>query len=143
MGTLYLVRHGQASFGAANYDQLSELGERQCRQLGTWLRERGVRFASAVHGSLRRQRASCEAIAAGHGALPPAVVRPQLDEYDSLALLKAAHPEPLPAADTPESYRRYFQLLRAALARWMAGEKPAPAAKPRPAAPFDPKAFMR
>jgi len=26
MGTLYLVRHGQASFGAADYDNLSELG---------------------------------------------------------------------------------------------------------------------
>ncbi|MCX7235162.1 MAG: histidine phosphatase family protein, partial [Burkholderiales bacterium] len=26
MGTLYLVRHGQASFGAQDYDQLSELG---------------------------------------------------------------------------------------------------------------------
>lgn len=30
-----------------------------------------------------------------------------------------------------------------ALARWMAGDKPAPAPKLRPAAPFDPKAFMR
>ena len=26
MGTLYLVRHGQASFGADDYDKLSELG---------------------------------------------------------------------------------------------------------------------
>jgi len=34
MGTLYLVRHGQASFGAANYDQLSPLGQQQCGQLG-------------------------------------------------------------------------------------------------------------
>ena len=32
MGTLYLVRHGQASFGAANYDQLSALGQRQSHQ---------------------------------------------------------------------------------------------------------------
>lgn len=30
-----------------------------------------------------------------------------------------------------------------ALARWMAGEKPAPAPKPAPKTPFDPKAFMR
>ena len=29
MGTLYLVRHGQASFGSDHYDQLSELGRRQ------------------------------------------------------------------------------------------------------------------
>jgi broad specificity phosphatase PhoE len=34
MGTLHLVRHGQASFGAADYDQLSDLGARQCRELG-------------------------------------------------------------------------------------------------------------
>lgn len=122
MGTLYLVRHGQASFGADDYDVLSELGQRQCRQLGIWFRERGISFDAAFHGSLKRQRASYEAIAEGHGAVPPAALRPQLDEYDSLALLKAAHPEPLPAADTPESYRRYFQLLRTALARWMAGE---------------------
>ncbi len=26
MGTLYLVRHGQASFGADDYDRLSGLG---------------------------------------------------------------------------------------------------------------------
>ncbi len=26
MGHLYLVRHGQASFGADDYDQLSDLG---------------------------------------------------------------------------------------------------------------------
>ena len=27
MGVVYLIRHGQASFGAADYDQLSELGK--------------------------------------------------------------------------------------------------------------------
>ena len=30
MGILYLVRHGQASFGEADYDRLSPLGHRQC-----------------------------------------------------------------------------------------------------------------
>ncbi|MBK1612826.1 histidine phosphatase family protein [Rubrivivax gelatinosus] len=129
MGTLYLVRHGQASFGADDYDCLSELGRRQCLQLGIWLRERGIRFDAALHGSLRRQRASYEAIAEGHGEMPAAALRPQLDEYDSHALLAAAHPGPLPTADTPEAYRRYFQLLREALQRWMLGEI-APAGMP-------------
>jgi broad specificity phosphatase PhoE len=32
MGQIYLVRHGQASFGSANYDQLSELGHEQARR---------------------------------------------------------------------------------------------------------------
>ncbi len=34
MAELYLVRHGQASFGQENYDQLSKLGERQAFGLG-------------------------------------------------------------------------------------------------------------
>jgi broad specificity phosphatase PhoE len=41
MGTLYLVRHGQASFGADDYDQLSELGRRQSVRLGEYLRGKG------------------------------------------------------------------------------------------------------
>ena len=68
MGTLYLVRHGQASFGAEDYDCLSELGERQCRQLGSWFAEREVRFAAALVGSLRRQTQSLDAIEQGWGA---------------------------------------------------------------------------
>ena len=37
MGTIYLVRHGQASFGSDDYDQLSPLGEEQSWHLGQWL----------------------------------------------------------------------------------------------------------
>ena len=62
MGALYLVRHGQASFGAADYDQLSELGARQCRRLGEHWQRRGMRFDAAFSGTLRRQRQSLAAI---------------------------------------------------------------------------------
>ena len=34
MSAIHLVRHGQASFGADDYDLLSALGERQSRVLG-------------------------------------------------------------------------------------------------------------
>jgi broad specificity phosphatase PhoE len=44
MGTLYLVRHGQASFGADDYDQLSALGRRQSVRLGEYLRGKGHAF---------------------------------------------------------------------------------------------------
>src|SRR6185436_15500847 len=43
MSTLYLLRHAQASFGAADYDALSPLGLRQATRLGEALRARGVR----------------------------------------------------------------------------------------------------
>jgi broad specificity phosphatase PhoE len=121
MGTLYLVRHGQASFGAADYDQLSELGVRQCRQLGRYFRERGVAFDAVLVGTLRRHTQSLAAIADGFGALPPALPWPGLNEYDSAAVVHAIHPDPLPPADSPETYRHHFRLLREGLSRWMAG----------------------
>ena len=37
MGQILLVRHGQASWGAADYDVLSPLGERQAAALGACL----------------------------------------------------------------------------------------------------------
>ena len=48
MGTLYLVRHGQASFGAEDYDQLSELGRRQSVRLGQYLRDKGLGFDAVL-----------------------------------------------------------------------------------------------
>lgn len=122
MGTLYLVRHGQASFGAADYDQLSPLGTRQCHALGAYLAERGMAFEAALCGSLRRQQQSLQALAAGHGALPAPQQIPGLNEYDGDAIAAAAHTGPPPDTATPEGYRAHFRLLRQALARWMAGE---------------------
>jgi broad specificity phosphatase PhoE len=126
MGTLYLVRHGQASFGAADYDQLSELGARQCHALGHYFSMRGVRFEAVLTGTLRRHRQSLAALAEGYGvgpaALPAALDWPGLNEYDSEALIRAIHAAPLAAPATPEIYRAHFRLLRLGLARWMAGE---------------------
>lgn len=122
MGTLYLVRHGQASFGAADYDQLSELGTRQCERLGGWFRSRGARFDAVLTGTLKRHAQSLAAIETGLGARREAQVWPGLDEYDSEALVRAVHPGALPAPDTPEAVRQHFRLLRQGLAAWMAGE---------------------
>jgi len=129
MGTLYLVRHGQASFGAADYDRLSELGARQCHALGHWFRERGVAFEGVLCGTLRRHVQSLQALAAGHGDVPPALSWPGLNEYDADAVVRAIHPGPVAAADTPEAYRAHFRLLREGLAAWMAGRS-APAGMP-------------
>ena len=54
MGTLYLVRHGQASFGADDYDQLSALGQRQAQRLGAYFQEKGLQFDAVLMGTLRR-----------------------------------------------------------------------------------------
>jgi len=122
MGTLYLVRHGQASFGAADYDQLSALGQRQCERLGQWFASHGVVFDAVITGSLRRQRQSLAGIEAGlQRQHDNALTMPGLNEYDSEALVRTVHRGPLAAPTTPELARLHFRLLREGLLAWMAG----------------------
>jgi broad specificity phosphatase PhoE len=124
VGTLYLVRHGQASFGSDDYDRLSELGARQCAALGAHLYARGLRFQGVLRGSLRRHRQSLEAIAGALPGLPEALEWPGLDEYDSEAVVRAVRDverDPLPSPHTPEGYRQHFRILKDGLAAWMAG----------------------
>jgi broad specificity phosphatase PhoE len=123
MGNLYLVRHGQASFGADDYDNLSALGHQQSQRLGDYFRERGLQFEAVLMGSLKRHRQTFEGIQAGLQApdLSP-LVWPGLNEYDSHAVIHAIHPEPLAKPDTPELYKHHFGLLRQGLQAWMRGQ---------------------
>ena len=122
MGTLYLVRHGQASFGAADYDQLSALGREQCVCLGRYWQQRGITFEAVLTGSLKRHQQSLAGIAEGLGASYQSLVWPELNEYDSKALVQAIHPEPLARPDSPELYRHHLRLLRDGLKAWMRGD---------------------
>lgn len=121
MGLLTLVRHGQASFGAADYDQLSELGARQCRRLGEYFRQRGQRFDHVLRGSLRRHAQSLAAIEEGLGEALPALEFPELNEYDSIALIRTVYSGELHKARTPEEYRQHFRWLREGLVQWIEG----------------------
>jgi broad specificity phosphatase PhoE len=107
MALVYLIRHGQASFGAEDYDVLSSAGQLQGKIVGDELRRRGVRPAQVWSGTLKRQRET--ALAAGIGT-------PREDErwneFDHLGLVNDAAPA------TP----REFQLaLDAALRQWIGG----------------------
>ncbi len=125
MGTLYLVRHGQASFGADDYDQLSDLGQRQAERLGRYWAERGLRFDAVLTGSLKRHAQTWQGIAQGAGLDLEPLVWPGLNEYDSEAVIRAVLPcrrdTSLGDPTTPEGYRAHFRLLRDGLAQWMAG----------------------
>ena len=115
MGHLTLVRHGQASFGADDYDQLSPLGQRQSIRLGEYWREVQSRastaqaqdilnFDAVLMGSLKRHRQTWEGIAEGAQLDMTPQVWPGLNEYDSHALIETIHPEPLAKPDSPEMY---------------------------------------
>jgi broad specificity phosphatase PhoE len=121
MGQLYLVRHGQASFGSDDYDRLSELGRRQCVRLGEYFRENGIVFEAALTGTLKRQVDSLAGIAQGLQMAPDAQAWPGLNEYDSDALVAALNPGPLPPLTSPDGARAHFRLLREGLQAWMDG----------------------
>ena len=89
MSTLYLVRHGQASFGTDNYDQLSPRGREQAKLLGEYFAASGERIDRIYSGTLQRQRETAELIAAALGsAAPPIAVEGAFDEYDSDVILR-------------------------------------------------------
>ena len=94
---MYLVRHGQASFGELNYDRLSELGGRQCRLLGEYWARQGVALDAVYLGTLARQRASLdrvrEAYAAAGLPFPEPIVMPEWNEYNMQALLTGTVPQ--------------------------------------------------
>jgi broad specificity phosphatase PhoE len=131
MPTVLLIRHGQASFGTAEYDRLSALGIQQAEETGYSLRRRGVRPDRAVTGSLLRQRDTATAClpTAGFGAAP--TVDARWNEYDHVSLVRdlpaVAGPDgpggpvdPAPLEDV--SARAFQELLDIALLRWIGRE---------------------
>jgi len=121
MGLVLLVRHGQASFGAEDYDVLSETGWAQGRLLGSWLAERGVTPTAVIHGDMVRQRDTALAMADGAGwnGVEP-VVDPGWDEFDHVGMV-ASYPDLPPDLDLTD--RRAFQrVFEEATAHWTAGE---------------------
>jgi len=90
MAEMYLVRHGQASFGSDDYDQLSPRGERQSVRLGEYFAAQSFSFDRIVTGSMRRQRQTADGILAGMGADIAREEDPGLNEYDFQSLCRLA-----------------------------------------------------
>ena len=121
MGTLYLVRHGQASFGADDYDVLSTLGMQQAVRLGEYFKYKGINFDAALTGTLNRQINTFAGICEGMGSELKALRWPGLNEYHSEAIIASIHPQRLEKPTSPEMYRSHFRMLRDGLRQWMNG----------------------
>lgn len=132
MGQIYLVRHGQASFGAADYDELSDLGREQSRLLGGWLAACGRPITGVVTGSLRRHHQTAEAcLSAIPDGLKPNgewTADSGFDEYDHNLILarysaEFADPEAgrrvLERSENPK--RAFQEAFAQAMVRWMSG----------------------
>jgi broad specificity phosphatase PhoE len=129
--SLLLVRHGQASFGGADYDVLSERGHAQVRALADDLQARCLRPSVVLSGSLNRQRDTAAPLADALGA--PLEVDERWDEYATSDVLEhhsstAVREDRPPGSDAPAVSSREFQdLLEEALLGWIAAGEASPA----------------
>lgn len=143
MGQIYLVRHGQASFGTEDYDRLSELGMEQARLLGEWFANCHQKFDLVMTGSLKRHRQTADACL---GALPKAL-RIETDwqtdagfnEYDHDEVMIRHRPEFAEpgaikrfVAENDNARHLFQQLFQEAMARWMSGRHDADYREPWP-----------
>jgi broad specificity phosphatase PhoE len=138
MTRLYLVRHGQASFGAGNYDRLSTLGERQSLLLGQHLLRIGFRADTWLSGNLERQRSTLATMLQGLEAAATTEIHDGFNEYDHEAILGAYLPRVMQDmglspdqrvtlfADTRQFQEAFARVMR----HWVAGT-------PHERAPFE------
>lgn len=133
MAQLILIRHGQASFGQDDYDQLSDLGARQSALLGRWLASCGLKPDRVVVGALRRHRQTAEHCLAALGSAAPPASEWQcdagLDEYDNDGILEVHWPELAASGNLGQHLAGHADPLRAsremffaAMERWVACE---------------------
>jgi broad specificity phosphatase PhoE len=120
VGVLLLVRHGQASFGSADYDRLSLLGEAQAELVARRLAGLPSTIRDLVSGSLVRQRATAQAIAQA-GRLD-ARSDDRWDEYDHVGIAGEHSSELVfDPKDTAGARDRAETALDRAVRRWVAG----------------------
>jgi broad specificity phosphatase PhoE len=113
MSTIYLARHGQASFGKEDYDVLSEKGAEQSRLLARYLIGAGVKFDRVFSGSIERQRRTAEIIAGEYSSnginISEIVIMPEFNEYDSKSIITSLANELI--REDPELKDSFRQIL--------------------------------
>jgi broad specificity phosphatase PhoE len=120
VGVLLLLRHGQASLGSANYDELSDLGRRQARAAGDRLAKADLDIGHVVCGSLVRQRdTALETLSRLGRTADILAVDGRLDEYDHVGVL-AAHSSGVSfeGATSADANRAVQPALEEAIMRW-------------------------
>lgn len=116
MAELLVIRHAQASFGADNYDQLSDLGHRQSELAGAALRETGWVPDRLVTGTLTRQIETLRSM----GFDDPPEQHPGLNEYDFNDLLSVRFKNDVPDL-VRHDRKTHFRTLRETILEWQSG----------------------
>jgi broad specificity phosphatase PhoE len=133
MSDIYFIRHAQASFGAAEYDKISELGLRQAEILGQYFAELGLTFDAVYCGAMERHIITAQRVISrsseGNGDHPLRVTV-EFNEYDSSAVVKSQisdmiREDPSLSEALPKIYtdqRSFQQIFEKAVFRWISGK---------------------
>src|SRR5690348_1063165 len=116
MPVIHLVRHGQASFGADDYDKLSDLGREQAEVVGGVLARRGLRDPVVVSGTLHRQRDTAAVLMGATGLAGEPGADARWNEYDLVDLLERYA---APTDSAPGTTQQLQRLLDPALQAWI------------------------
>ena len=140
MSAVYLIRHGQASFGAADYDRLSERGEQQARVLGGALAHLSPRIGALVSGDMLRHRQTALGCLQAMGRAAEWQVDAGWNEFDHVAVINALHPGDTDHARlrgelmaAPDPKRAFQSIFEQAVERWVGGAHDAEYAETWPA----------
>jgi broad specificity phosphatase PhoE len=121
MAELWLIRHAQASFGAADYDKLSELGHAQSRALGLALQALGAKPDAVFIGAQRRHRETWEGINTALGFPTAPGILPGFNEFDFGGLLNARYRGQERPKDLHTDRKLHFKMLRETVLEWQTG----------------------
>jgi broad specificity phosphatase PhoE len=122
MSDLYFIRHGQASFGADEYDKISDKGDIQSGLLAEYLYNSGIIFDTVYSGTLERQKHTANRFIQYYADknIPLAQLKQDkiLNEYNSKEIVKHYLPivlneDPSLSAHIKRIYtdKRAFQIL--------------------------------
>lgn len=130
MASIYIVRHGQASFGAENYDELSPLGCRQSQVLGSYLRDCGIAFDAVYSGDLSRQRKTAKLAIAAQKNVPAHHIDARFNEINNQQQIELF--TPIVAARNPDiqallekglsASKDYQKIIEAVFNYWVSSE---------------------
>ena len=133
MITILLARHGQASFGHSNYDQLSALGCEQAQLLGAHYAHTQRHIDAIYTGQLTRQQDSARHFcsvyqAAGLGEHLAHEILPAFDEFNHKDVFVKSNPSfssqaaiATEIAKAPVPKQRLAELFDEAMQRWHGG----------------------
>jgi len=127
---LFLIRHGQASFGKDNYDALSDLGKQQAVALGRSLAN-VIEPTQLICGTLNRQQQTLEGLMQGYEEVTgkalamPVQIKPEFNELDHTDILKVydqrfADPEYMrrEILTQPEANKVFHKIYTQAIFNW-------------------------